>query len=163
MANRWRSIRDNVVTAIKALPAVNGTPVVKLGIPVDILKLGHRQAIGVCLSEDVWDVPERGISDFRDNPATITVPVVIMATSEYPPESAQADDGKIEDLSAAILGSNVGDIGPGIRGVNVGDETTGIVTLVPEKSEIAADQSRSAGTGGQLLKIITFRTTVLPL
>jgi hypothetical protein len=163
VSNRWSAIRDNVVAAIKALPGINGTPVVKLGIPADLWKFGHREAIGVCITEDEWDVPARGISDFRDNPAEIHIPIVILATSEYPVESAFEDDGKIDDLTAALLGSNVGTSGAGIRGVDVGTSDTGAVYLVPVKSQIVPDKNRAEGSGGAIAKIIEFKSTVLPL
>ncbi len=163
MSNRWKVIRENVAAAIQALPAVDGTPVYQLGIPADILHMGARQAVGVCLTEDKWDRAARGIADYLDNPAEITIPVVIMSTSEYPPDSALTADGKIDDLTAAILGANLGDVGQGIRVVNVGDETTGPVYLTAEKSEIVAEPKRAEGSGGALLKVITFVSTVLPL
>ena len=161
--NRWSDLRDNVVAAIKALPGINGTPVEKLGIPADAFRIERRELIGVCLAEDVWDVPMRGVGDYRDVPAEISFPIVVVATSEYPPASALEDDGKIEDLVAAILGSNVGDIGIGIRGVNVGNSTTGAVYLMAVKSQLVPDKSRAEGSGGKLAKIIEMKTTVLPL
>jgi hypothetical protein len=164
VSNKWGAIRANVIAAIQALPGINGTPVKALGIPADAFRLELREVIGVCLAEDEWDTAARGIADYRDNPATINVPIVILATSEWPPESAQSDDGKIEDLTAAILGSNtVGGPGPGIRGVNVGTSETGAVYLAAVKSQIIPDKNRAEGSGGAIAKVLEMRSTVLPL
>ncbi len=152
-----------MVAAIKALPGINGTPVVPLGIPADAYRLGFRKVIGVCMAEDAWDEKGLDIGEFRDAPANIYMPIVVLATSEYPPESAQSDDGQIEDLTAAILGSNVGSVGPGIRGVNVGSPDTGIVRFYALKSHIIPDKNRAEGSGGALAKIIEMKSTVLPL
>ena len=163
MNNRWSDIRDNVVAAIKALPNINGTPVEKLGIPADLFRFGHRTAIGVCLAEDQWDRANHGIADYRDNPAEISVPIVILGTAEYPVEAALDGDGMIEELCAVVLGSNRGTVGPGIRGVNVGTEDTGPVYLEAEKSQIVPGKDRAEGSGGPLVKILEMKSTVLPL
>jgi len=161
--NRFTAIRSNIVDAIKALPGINGTPVRKLGVPEDLFHLGDRQAIGVCTTDEEWFPEQRGLADYRDNPAVMVIPIAILVNSEYPPESALEDDGKIDDLTAAILGSNQGDSGPGIRGVNVGTVETAAVYLTPIRTRIVPDANRAAGSGGALVKVLEMQTTVLPI
>lgn len=164
MSTRWGAIRDNLVAAIKALPGINGTPVVKLGVPEDVWPLGMRDVIGVCLTEDDWLDIDEGISDYRDRPALITIPVVVKTTSEWPPESALNDGGKIEELCQAILGSNIGTAGAGVRGVDIGlPGVTGGVYVRAVSSQIVAGQDRTPGSGGSICKVLTMKSTVLPL
>lgn len=163
--SRWTVIRDNIVDAIRALPLYDGTPVFKLGIPNDIFLMTERRAIGVCLTEDEWMSIDLGLTDRLDQPAEMTIPIVLYATSEAAPAAALEEPGQLDDLTAMILGTNAGPWrGTGIRGVDVGvPGETGGVYLRAIRTTIIPDQMRAEGAGGALCKVIFFRTTVIAL
>lgn len=161
-------IRDNVVAAILALPNwPSDVPVEKLGIPPDAFQRGYRTMVGVCLTDDTW-TPQAitsGLGDYNDKESEIDLAIVVYSTSEASPSGAlESDDGMIDGLVTAILGSNRAGYGPGIRAVDLGVAgVTGGLHLIAVKTQIVADAKRAEGSGGALAKVIMCRTTALAL
>lgn len=159
-------VRDNIVAAIKALPNWPASvPVEKVGFSADVFRRGHRCMVGVASTTDEWQSLNLNLGDAVDQPAEMDIEIVVYATSELSPTGAlDPDDGNIDGLVSAILGSHRGGYGPGIRNTDVGVPfQTGGVYCRAVKTYLIADQARAEGSGGALAKCILMRTTTLPL
>lgn len=141
-------IRDNIVAAILALPTWPAeVPVEKLGLPTDAFYRGYRRMVGVCLTEDEWHSLDLGLNDPLDQPATMELSIVVYSTSELSPVGAlEPDDGMIDGLVGAILGSGRGGYGPGLRSADVGvPGQTGAVRCRAVRTQLMADEKRALG------------------
>ena len=157
--NRWSLIRDNLVTALRALPFPRNVVIEKIVRPAGIDAIVGPVAIGVCLAGDRWIGPSE-IDRHTDQPASMLVQIVIRADSALTATGALEEDGGIEDIAALAL--TVRNVDIGIYGKGDGLDTGGVY-LDGVRSDFLEFTNREPGGAGPVAKVFTLQTTMLPI
>lgn len=154
--NRLTQLRQNVLDALAALPALAGLPIKAIAAPNDIWgAFAQGTGIGVARRGVNWDVKSHDLNYYVDQPATVLFDVVIK--TDCPVENADGltGEGQAEDIEAAIL--TMRPISIGILG------TTGDVYLTPGSERVVLHPLRAEGGAGPVAIIVSFQTTTLPI
>lgn len=148
--NVWTELRENVVEALKALPALEDVTIAKIAEPRDVWGIAKGRAIGVCRAETVWAAQERAIGDFGPAPSTVSFAIVVKADSAVSSTSALEKPGLAEDLGLAVLG---------VRAANVAPAGLGEVHLYAARESLLVDPDRQPGGAGRVAQVLIFETT----
>ena len=146
--NRMTQVRQNIIDALAALPALAGITVRPMAARTDIWGVFPQgTGIGVARSGANWDPKAHDLNYYVDQPVGLLFEVVIKTDCAVENADGLIADGQAEDIEAAILSMRPGDIGiPGV---------TGEVHLTATNDRLMVHPLRAEGGAGPVAIVLS--------